>query len=79
MELNKIPQWMLALEPEDAAFLKNFVLKSGSLKDIARLYQSLIPRSACGWTSSSRRLSWPTSRRRNLHRLYQGTGGGLPH
>ena len=32
MELNKIPQWMLALEPEDAAFLKNFALKSGSLK-----------------------------------------------
>ena len=30
MELNKIPQWMLALEPEDAAFLKNFALKSGS-------------------------------------------------
>ena len=29
MELNKIPQWMLALEPEDAAFLKNFALKSG--------------------------------------------------
>ena len=43
MELNKIPQWMLALEPEDAAFLKNFVLKSGSLKDIARLYQVSYP------------------------------------
>ena len=39
MELNKIPQWMLALEPEDSAFLKNFALKSGSLKEIARLYQ----------------------------------------
>ena len=25
-------------EPEDIAFLKNFVLKSGSLKEIARLY-----------------------------------------
>ena len=37
MELNKIPQWMLALEPEDSAFLKNFALKSGSLKEIARL------------------------------------------
>ena len=43
MELNKIPQWMLALEPEDAAFLKNFALKSGSLKDIARLYQVSYP------------------------------------
>ena len=38
MELVKIPQWMLALEEEDAAFLKNFLMKSGSLKDIAKLY-----------------------------------------
>lgn len=38
LDLNKIPQWLLALEPEDIAFLKNFVLKSGSLKEIARLY-----------------------------------------
>ena len=38
MELDKIPQWMLALEEEDAAFLKNFLVKSGSLKDIAKLY-----------------------------------------
>ena len=38
MELNQIPQWLLALEPEDITFLKNFVLKSGSLKEIARLY-----------------------------------------
>ena len=38
MELDKIPQWMLALEEEDAAFLKNFLMKSGSLKDIALLY-----------------------------------------
>ena len=34
---------MLALEPEDAAFLKNFALKSGSLKEIARLYQVSYP------------------------------------
>ena len=38
MELDKIPQWMLALEEEDAAFLKNFLMKSGSLQDIAELY-----------------------------------------
>ena len=34
---------MLALEPEDSAFLKNFALKSGSLKEIARLYQVSYP------------------------------------
>lgn len=43
MEIDKIPQWILALEPEDATFLKNFVLKSGSLKEIARLYEVSYP------------------------------------
>lgn len=43
MELDKIPRWILALEPEDAAFLKNFVLCSGSLKEIARAYQVSYP------------------------------------
>ena len=43
MELDKIPQWFLALETEDAAFLKNFVLKSGSLKEIAKLYSVSYP------------------------------------
>ena len=41
MEIDKIPQWLLALEPEDVTFLKNFVLKSGSLKEIAKLYEVL--------------------------------------
>ena len=43
MELDKIPEWLLALEPEDVTFLKNFVLKSGSLKEIARLYEVSYP------------------------------------
>lgn len=43
MELDKIPQWILALEQEDANFLKNFVLKSGSLKEIAKLYEVSYP------------------------------------
>lgn len=43
MEIDKIPQWMLALEQEDATFLKNFVLKSGSLKEIAKLYEVSYP------------------------------------
>ena len=38
MEIDKVPAWFLALEQKDAAFLKNFVVKSGSLKEIARLY-----------------------------------------
>lgn len=43
MKLDKIPQWILALEQEDATFLKNFVLKSGSLKEIAKLYEVSYP------------------------------------
>ena len=43
MELNRIPQWFLGLEQEDATFLKNFVLKSGSLKEIAKLYDVSYP------------------------------------
>ena len=43
MDLDKIPAWILDLEPEDAGFLKNFVLKSGSLKEIAHLYQVYHP------------------------------------
>jgi hypothetical protein len=41
--IDKIPQWILALEQEDAIFLKNFVLKSGSLKEIAKFYKVSYP------------------------------------
>lgn len=43
MELDNIPPWFLALEPEDAAFIKNFVLRSGSLKEIAKFYEVSYP------------------------------------
>jgi hypothetical protein len=43
LDIDKIPQWILALEQEDATFLKNFVLKSGSLKEIANLYRVSYP------------------------------------
>ncbi len=43
MEIDKIPPWILSLEQEDAAFLKNFVIKSGSLKEIAKLYEVSYP------------------------------------
>ena len=43
MEIDKIPQRILALEQEDATFLKNFVLKSGSLKEIAKIYGVTYP------------------------------------
>ena len=33
-----IPAWMTGLEEEDLAFIKNFILSSGSLKEVAGLY-----------------------------------------
>lgn len=38
MDIDKIPRWILSLEQEDISFLRNFVLRSGSLKEISRVY-----------------------------------------
>ncbi|MCJ8013905.1 DUF2089 domain-containing protein [Paenibacillus sp. KQZ6P-2] len=43
MEKDKIPQWVLSLENEDLAFIKNFILHSGSLKEIAKIYNVSYP------------------------------------
>lgn len=36
--METIPSWMTGLEDEDVAFIKKFVLSSGSLKEVATLY-----------------------------------------
>ena len=36
--MDALPLWMASLEDEDAAFIKKFVLASGSLKEVASLY-----------------------------------------
>lgn len=36
--MDSIPGWMSALEEEDLAFIKKFLLSSGSLKEVAKLY-----------------------------------------
>ena len=46
--MENIPIWLADLEDEDAAFIKKFVLASGSLKEVAALYG----------------VSYPTVRRR---------------
>ena len=43
MERKDVPEWILALEEEDVEFIKNFTLKSGSLKEIAKSYQVSYP------------------------------------
>lgn len=41
--MNEMPRWMLGLEEEDLNFIKKFVVSSGSLKEMARLYDVTYP------------------------------------
>lgn len=43
MAIEMIPEWMENLEDEDMVFIKNFVLSSGSLKEMASLYGVTYP------------------------------------
>ena len=43
MPLELVPEWMANLEAEDAAFIRRFVLASGSLKEVARQYGVTYP------------------------------------
>lgn len=38
-----VPEWMVNLDPEDVAFIRNFLLASGSLKQIAAQYGVTYP------------------------------------
>lgn len=38
-----MPSWILALEKEDIEFIKKFVVNSGSLKEVAKLYEVSYP------------------------------------
>ena len=41
--VNMIPDWLSNLEDEDVSFIKKFVLASGSLKEVAHLYNVTYP------------------------------------
>lgn len=41
--MNHIPDWLMRLDNEDVVFLKQFVLASGSLKEIAGVYNVSYP------------------------------------
>lgn len=43
MSVKVVPMWMENFEEEDVAFIKNFVLASGSLKEMAKLYGVTYP------------------------------------
>ena len=43
MALEMVPNWMAELNEEDAAFIRRFVLASGSLKEVAAQYGVTYP------------------------------------
>jgi len=43
MAIEIVPDWMVNLEDEDITFIKNFLLASGSLKEIAKQYDVTYP------------------------------------
>ena len=43
MAIEIVPDWMINLEDEDVAFIKRFLLASGSLKEVARQYEVTYP------------------------------------
>lgn len=43
MAIELLPEWMAGLEEEDVAFIKRFVLASGSLKEMAGQYGVTYP------------------------------------
>ena len=43
MENNRIPSWIKDLEKEDIEFIRNFILNSGSLKNISKIYNVSYP------------------------------------
>ena len=43
MAIEIVPDWMVNLEDEDVAFIKRFLLASGSLKEVARQYEVTYP------------------------------------
>ena len=43
MAVENLPDWMVNLDEEDLAFIKKFVMSSGSLKEIARQYNVTYP------------------------------------
>ncbi|MGN8875656.1 DUF2089 family protein [Pseudoflavonifractor sp. HCP28S3_F10] len=43
MSIEVVPDWMTGLEEEDVAFIRNFLLCSGSLKEVASRYGVTYP------------------------------------
>lgn len=43
MPIDVIPDWLATLDDEDISFIKKFIFSSGSLKEIASIYEVTYP------------------------------------
>lgn len=43
MDIKDVPNWILSLEEDDIEFVKKFVMNSGSLKQVAKIYEVSYP------------------------------------
>jgi len=43
VDAKNVPDWILSLDIEDVEFIKRFILNSGSLKEIAKVYDVSYP------------------------------------
>lgn len=43
MAIEVVPEWMINLDDEDVSFIKNFIMSSGSLKEVATQYEVTYP------------------------------------
>ncbi|MCJ7842118.1 DUF2089 domain-containing protein [Lederbergia sp. NSJ-179] len=43
MDIKDVPNWVLSLEEDDVEFVKKFVMNSGSLKQVAKIYEVSYP------------------------------------
>lgn len=43
MRNDEVPRWVLSLNDEELNFIKQFILKSGSFKDMAKVYKISYP------------------------------------
>lgn len=43
MNIENVPNWILSLEEDDLEFIKKFITNSGSLKEIAKVYDVSYP------------------------------------
>lgn len=43
MSIEKLPNWLVNLDCEDIEFIKKFIVNSGSLKEIAKIYKVSYP------------------------------------